>query len=115
MVRLASSPTSPIATTRRSRTPTTARRAGAPVPSTTVPPVSFRSSMSDLRYLQLGRHWMPEQMRRVLPRHLAHLGGREIAQARDRVQLRVGPGRVGVRVVTLEADVVDADVFAQRH
>src|ERR1044072_2244249 len=95
--------------------PTSARLAGAPVPSTTVPPVSFRSSMSDLRSLQFGRNWMTEQVRRVLPRDLAHLGGREVAQAVGRAQWRVGPRGVGVRVVALETDVADADVLAQRH
>src|SRR5579862_8684107 len=115
MARVASSSTSPIATTRWSRMPTSARWAGAPVPSTTVPPVSLRSSMSDLRTLQFGGNWMTEQVRRVLPCDLAHFGRREVAQAVDRTQLGVGPGGVGVRVVALEADVVDADVFAQRH
>src|SRR5262245_7467028 len=104
MVRFASSSTSPTATTRWSRTPTSARRAGAPVPSTTVPPVSLRSSMSDLRSLQLGRNWVAEELRRVLPRDLAYFRGREVTQAVGRAQLRVGPGGVGVRVVALEAD-----------
>src|SRR4051812_13899550 len=46
MVRAARSSTSPTATMRPSRRPTSARCPGRPVPSTTVPPVSTRSSTS---------------------------------------------------------------------
>src|SRR5215211_2338165 len=44
IVRAAGSSTSPIATTRPSRMPTSARRRAAPVPSTTLPPTIFTSS-----------------------------------------------------------------------
>src|SRR4051794_35740912 len=46
MVSAASSLISPTATIRPSRTPTSARRPGEPVPSTTVPPLITQSSMS---------------------------------------------------------------------
>ena len=63
---------------------------------------------------QLLGNGVAEQLRRVLPRDLADLVGvksREPSAARG---LRVGPRGVGVRVVALDTDVVDADVVAQR-
>ena len=41
--------------------------------------------------------------------------GGHVVEPGVRERLRVGPGGVGVRVVALEADVVDADVVAQRE
>ena len=66
-----------------------------------------------MRQLQFGWYWVTEELRGVLPRDLAHFVGGEVGETRERPALRVGPGRVGVRVVALQRDVVDADVLAQ--
>src|SRR4249919_1917877 len=108
MVRVALSVMTPTSTMRPSRMPTSARCDAPPVPSTTVPPLSFRSSMSGplgSRQLQFGRYRMAEELGRVLPRDLAHLVGREVGETDVGARLRVGPRRVRVRVVAFEADV----------
>src|SRR5579883_2837931 len=111
MVRAAGSSVGPIEAMRPSRTPTSARRAGPPVPSTTVPPRMRRSSTD--RFLPLCRgQGMAEQAGRVQVGHGGHLVGRQAVEAPGEELLGVGPARVGVRVVALHHDVVDADPIA---
>src|SRR5579871_6527378 len=82
-VSLASSVTSPTATTRPSLTPTSPWNRGFPLPSTIVPPVIFRSSMSSpllftaiLHRIRQARH--PSDVGGVVEPerlHLARLAG----------------------------------------
>src|SRR5579871_406845 len=105
-VLVAGSSVAPTDTTRPSRTPTSATLRGAPVPSITVPPLKRRSSISAPAFR---RQRMAEQPRRVLVGHLAHLVVGHAREAVGEQLLGVGPGRVGVGVVDLDHDVVDAD------
>ena len=58
---------------------------------------------------------MAKQVRRVLPRDLAHLVVVQSAQATARVVLRVGPRRVRVGIVALQHDVVGTQPVAHRE
>ena len=55
---------------------------------------------------------MTEQARRVLVGHLADVVVGQPGEALPEELLGVGPARVGVRVVDLHHDVVDADALA---
>src|SRR5688572_6138755 len=58
------------------------------------------------------RYRVVEQPRGVLPRELADVVGREVADLLVQDLLAVGPRAVLVRVVRLEQHVVDADAVA---
>src|SRR5262245_20999171 len=109
MTSSASRPMSPIAAIFPSRIPTSARRRGAPVPSTTSPP-SIRTSKSltrssgDLDAVQLDR---------VVAEHASL---RALVEADERVSQtgpRLGVQARGVRVVGLDHHVPHADVLEE--
>src|SRR5690242_18295149 len=69
------------------------------------PPCEMRDGSGE----RMGRHDVAVELHGVLPADLALVFDREAGQVLLQHRLRVGPGGIGVGVVGLDDDVVDAD------
>src|SRR5918994_5878508 len=109
IVRAAGSSTSPMATTRPSRIPTPARRRAEPVPSTTLPPAIFTSSMvATFRCVPQGPNsplrdasWKSEQLGGLVGRRD---GATDVLCERDRVTHELLVGWLACARIVLQPD-----------
>src|SRR6266542_4293833 len=109
IVRDAGSSISSTATTRPSRMPTSARRRAAPVPSTTLPPAIFTSSMvATFRCVPQGPNsslrdasWKSEQLGGLVGRRD---GATDVLRERDRVTHELLVGWLACARIVLQPD-----------